>query len=454
MFGSFVSTHTQLAPHHIVIVGGGAGGLELAARLGKHFARSPQIRITLIDQRLTHIWKPLLHEIAAGTLHPHQEEIHYYAHATSHHYQFILGQLEQIDPPRHSITLRKTQTSTEKVTYQRLHYDTLFLAVGSVSNDFATPGVKQYCHSLDNANDAQAFQQQMLQFYLDAQDPTWIQNSTHSAPHSPIPSNLISDKGLHIAIIGAGATGVELAAELVQAKNTYNQYGLNNIPPEYVKITLIEAAERILPALSTTISAHSQRQLQHLQVKIITAKKVAKVDDQSVYFSDGSHIPAQLKVWTAGIRAPSILKKLNGFPTDAIGRLEVYATLQTKADPDIFALGDCAHCQLDAHAPALGPRAQVASQQATFLLEATKARLAGRALPMFHFFDRGALISLSPKEAVGELLGMRVHGLLAKILYLSLYRIHQMHISSCRRAVLMSIKDFVTRKVTPKIKLH
>ena len=423
--------------HHIVIIGGGAGGLELVTQLGDTLGKSNKAKITLVDQKLTHIWKPLLHEIAAGTLNPSDEETNYYAHAAKHHYEFVLGSFEQLDSHTKTIQLRKTQSSKyDQTEHIHLNYDTLILAVGSVSNDFNTLGVKEYCHFLDSRQQAEVFQQDLLHLYLDAQ-------------------NKNIERNLHIGIIGAGATGVELAAELVQAKQNFYKYGLNKINPKNVKITLIEGADRILPALSSTMATHSTQQLERMKVDVLTAKRVEKVDAEKIYFNDGTHIDAELKVWAAGIKTPAVIQNLVGFEKDRMGRLDVYATLQTKTDPNIFAFGDCAHCILDAREAALGPRAQVASQQASFLVDAMKARINQKPQPMFVFSDKGSLVSLSKNKAVGELLGqVKVQGFVAKSMYVSLYRLHQATIYGYAHAGLLTAKDFVTRKIAPKIKLH
>lgn len=424
--------------HHIVIVGGGAGGLELATQLGDSLGKSKKAKITLIDQRLTHIWKPLLHEIAAGTLNASNEETNYFAHAAKHHYEFILGRLESVNNQAKTLSLSKTRNSKNSQNNENfeLSYDTLILAVGSVSNDFNTEGVADYCHFLDTPDQAQIFQQDLLHLYLDAQ-------------------NQPDQRELHIGIIGAGATGVELAAELIQAKQKFYRYGLNNINPDKVKISLIEGADRILPALSESIANHSTLQLTAMQVDVLTKKRVEKVDAEFIYFNDGTKLPAELKVWAAGIKTPPIIQALDGFEKDRMGRLHVYATLQTKSDPNIFAFGDCAYCILDAREAALGPRAQVASQQASFLAEAMKDRIAARSLPMFNFSEKGSLVSLSENKAVGELFGqVNVQGFVAKSMYVSLYRLHQATIYGYVQAGLLTAKDFMAKKIVPKIKLH
>ena len=424
--------------HKIVIVGGGAGGLELVTQLGNSLGKTHKAKITLVDHKLTHIWKPLLHEIAAGTINPHAEETNYFAHASKHHYEFVLGSLIDLDQTTKQIILETAQLSRPDQTQKniRLDYDTLIIAVGSTSNDFNTEGVKQHCHFLDSRKQAEVFQQDLLHLYLEAQ-------------------NHETARALNIAIIGAGATGIELAAELFQAKQTFFKYGLNKIDPKNVNITVIEAADRILPALSATIAKHTSDQLAQFGTQVLTKHRVAKVDADKVYFSDGTSIDAELKVWAAGIKAPAVLEQLKGLEKDNIHRLKVYATLQTLSDPNVFTFGDCAHCQPVADEPVLGPRAQVASQQASFLVNAMKARIQGKPQPMFKFSDKGSLVSLSHNKAVGELLGqVNVQGFIAKSMYISLYRLHQAAIHGYTHAGLLTAKDFVTRKTGPKIKLH
>lgn len=423
--------------HHIVIVGGGAGGLELATQLGERFGRRKKAKITLVDQNLTHIWKPLLHEIAAGSLNPHEEQTNYFAHAEKHDFEFILGTLINANKDQKQITISPPQLSKEHTpVIQSLSYDTLILAVGSVSNDFGTEGVRENCHFLDSRKQADIFQQDLFHLYIEAQ-------------------NQATERALNIGIVGAGATGVELAAELIETTKNFYRYGLKKINPKQVKITLIEASDRILPALNEKTAAHSAKQLQKMGIDILTQHQVQKVDKSNVYFSNGHVLHSDITVWAAGVKAPKILETLHDFKRDKINRLMVYATLQTQTDPNVFAFGDCANCQLDARQPPLGPRAQVASQQATFLVDAMAARIASTPQPMFSFNDKGSLVSLSRNQAVGELLGdVSVQGFIAKTMYVSLYRLHQANIHGYTQAGMLTMKDFLTRRVRPKIKLY
>ncbi|MEQ4561874.1 MAG: FAD-dependent oxidoreductase, partial [Acinetobacter sp.] len=232
-----MSTQNKYAEkqHRIVIVGGGAGGLELATRLGNQLGKRNKAEIILVDAALTHIWKPLLHEVAAGTLNSYEDELNYFAHASQHHFEFFLGRMIDIDRKDKTILLAALQDEDGKeVAPERsIAYDTLVVAIGSTSNDFGTVGAKEHCIFLDSRPQADRFQREFLSLYLEAQAKNLVQHH---------------HKQLNIAIIGAGATGVELAAELHHAANQFSKYGLNSIDPKDVKISLIEAAPRVLPA--------------------------------------------------------------------------------------------------------------------------------------------------------------------------------------------------------------
>ena len=155
-------------PHHIVVVGGGAGGLVLATKLGNRLGRRGEARITLVDCALTHIWKPLLHEVAAGTLRADTDGLDYFAHARAHHFVFELGEMRGLDRARRELILGPVTDASgaELVPGRRLGYDTLVIAVGSVLNDFGVPGVREHCLFLDSPAEAERIHQQVFGRFL------------------------------------------------------------------------------------------------------------------------------------------------------------------------------------------------------------------------------------------------------------------------------------------------
>jgi NADH dehydrogenase len=429
--------------HRIVIVGGGAGGLELATRLGRTLGKRGKARITLIDANLTHIWKPLLHEVAAGSLNSSADELNYVAQAKWNHFEFQMGRMSGLERERKCVHLAASfdEHGVELVPARTLSYDTLVIAVGSTTNDFGTKGAAEHCIFLDTREQAERFHRLLLSHYMRAHAAEGHQST------------------INMAIVGAGATGVELAAELHHAARELAAYGLNGIKPENVHITLIEAGPRVLPALPERISQPVQQTLKDLGVTVLTDAAVSEVTDEGLHTKDGNFVPATLKVWAAGIRAPSFLKDIDGLESNRINQLQVLPTLQTTRDENIFAFGDCAACPQPDSDRNVPPRAQAAHQQASLLAKSIARRLEGKDLPTYRYRDYGSLISLSSFSAVGNLMGnltgnVMLEGWLARMFYVSLYRMHQIALYGVARTGLMMIGDKLSTSTVPRLKLH
>ncbi|MCQ4323856.1 FAD-dependent oxidoreductase [Stutzerimonas stutzeri] len=429
--------------HRIVIVGGGAGGLELATRLGRSLGKRAKARITLVDANLTHIWKPLLHEVAAGSLNSSADELNYVAQAKWNHFEFQMGRMAGLDRASQCIQLEATRDEfgIELVPARSLHYDTLVIAVGSTTNDFGTTGAAEHCIFLDTREQAERFHRQLLSHYMRA----------HAGESG--------SSDISMAIVGAGATGVELAAELLHAAKELAAYGLDGIKPENVRITLIEAGPKVLPALPERISQPVHQTLLDLGVKVLTGAAVSDVSAEGLHTKQGEFIPASLKVWAAGIKAPAFLHELDGLETNRINQLVVHPTLQCTRDDNIFAFGDCAACPQPDSDRNVPPRAQAAHQQASLLARSIQLRLEGKPLPGYRYKDYGSLISLSSFSAVGNLMGnltgnVMLEGWLARMFYISLYRMHQIALYGIPRTLLMMLGDKLSRSTEPRLKLH
>jgi NADH dehydrogenase len=429
--------------HKIVIVGGGAGGLELATKLGKRFGSSEKAKITLVDANLTHIWKPLLHEVAAGSLSAAAAELNYHAQAKWNHFSFELGRMDGLDRDKKSISLQAVtdEAGLELLPARALGYDTLIIAVGSTSNDFGIPGAGEHTVFLDTRKQADLFHRKLLNAYL----------RSHAYPDQ---INTIS-----VAIVGAGATGVELAAELRHAAEELSCYGLGQIAPENLKISLIEAGPRILPALPERISTPVLKTLQKLGVDVMVDSAVSSIDETGLTTRDGVHIGSALTVWAAGIRAPIFLKNLAGLETNNINQLMVGPTLQTTRDESIFAFGDCAACFDTKTGRNVPPRAQAAHQQASVLVKSIDSIIKGKPLPVFKYKDYGSLVSLSKFSAVGNLMGnfsssMKLEGHLARYFYMSLYQMHQVALHGLTKTMLSVVGSRLGNRIKPALKLH
>ena len=435
----------------VVIVGGGAGGLELATRLGQRHARDPTVEITLVDRSYSHLWKPLLHEVAAGTLNSSADELSYIAQAHWHHFDFRLGALLGIDRPHKTVTVAASLDSDgrEYLPERVLPYTYLVIAIGSVTNDFDVPGVAEHCLFLDAREQADAFHQHLLRACYAA--------NAQAAPVRP--------GQLHIAIAGAGATGVELAAELHHALHALVGFGLDHIDVQRdIRIHLIEGSERILPNLPLGLAQSTQIILERIGVLVHTNERVTRATSAGLETANGKFIAADIKVWAAGIRGPAVLATLDGLEVNRVDQLRVRRTLQTTLDDDIYALGDCAACPLgDSNERQVPPRAQAAHQQATLIARSLDCRRRGKALPLYRYKDFGSLINLSQHSAIGTLMGnlfgrhpsdLPIEGLLARWAYLSLYKMHQIAVQGFLRTALTTVADLLTRSSKPRLKLH
>jgi NADH dehydrogenase len=398
--------------------------------------------VTLLDATSTHIWKPLLHEVASGTL-AEAEEIEYLSQAHRNHFRFRLGRMEGLNRETQEVIVSPTfnDKGVELIPRRVLKYDTLVMSVGSVSNTFGIKGVDQHCMFIDTTTQAYRFQKQLVETY-------YIKSYAGQ--------NSLKDKPLSIVIIGAGATGVELSAELHEVTKLLATYGLED--SDKVKITIIEAATQLLPALPPRLSTATQQQLVKLDIQLKLGRRVTEVTENAVHTHDGEVFEADLKVWAAGIKAPDWMKNLDGLETNHINQLVVDQTLKT-SDDNIFAIGDCAACVWEGHGGNVPPRAQAAHQQASAVAKTIVNRLKNKPAVKFVYHDYGSLVSLGKFTTVGSLMGslmgtVSVGGFIAYIVYLSLYKMHQVAIHGYFRTAMLSLSNLFRRSTHAKIKMH
>ncbi|RYZ88484.1 MAG: FAD-dependent oxidoreductase, partial [Moraxellaceae bacterium] len=294
----------------IVVVGGGAGGLELATKLGNTLGKKQRAHITLIDRNTSHLWKPLLHEIAVGTMDEGVDAVSYRGHAINNHFYFRVGTLADIDRTTKHVVLAPMQDDegVEFLPSTRIDYDYLVLAIGSTSNDFNTPGIKDNCIFLDSPTQAHKFRNKLLNQLLRIQR---------------LPS---ADSEVRIAIVGAGATGVELSAELHHAVADIHNYGFNEVTSSQLKVTLIEAGPRILPALPERISASAHAELVKINVDVKLNMLITSASKEGLCTKEGELIAADLMVWAAGIKVPDFMANIAGLETNRINQLVVGST--------------------------------------------------------------------------------------------------------------------------------
>jgi NADH dehydrogenase len=435
--------------HEVVVVGGGAGGLELVTRLGNRLGRRGRARVTLVEKTRAHFWKPHLHEIAAGSMDLASYETNYLAQSHWHGFQYRIGEMTGLERKARRICVAPfVDEDGDQVTPARtFRYDTLVIAVGSLTHDFGVPGVAQYAFRLETPYEADRFHRRLVNTYIRAQ--------AQAAPLQP--------GQLQVVLIGAGATGVELAAELNRTTRTLVSYGLDRIDPDKdIRLVLLEASPRILPALPERLAKAATRLLEQLGVQVRTSSRVQEVLPDGVRLVNGEVIRAELVVWAAGIKAPEFLRDLDGLEVNAINQLVVTPTLQTTRDPNVFAIGDCAACSwIGAQPPqTVPPRAQAAHQQASHMVGQVERILKGRPLRPWRYRDFGSLVSLGQYSTVGNLMGslvggnLWIEGYFAWLMYVSLYKLHELALHGFWKVALDTLARMITRRTEPHVKLH
>lgn len=431
--------------HQVLIVGGGVAGLELATALGKQWCKSQNKKsdnpqITLIDRESSHIWKPMLHTIAAGTRDISQQQTTYISQAQKSGFTFQPGELHEIDPAKKEVILSQLLADDGRllIPERKLNYDTLIIAVGSRANDFGTPGVRENCLTIDSRQQAITFNKEIRIRILQC---------------------ITQERNLSVAIVGGGATGVELAAELIQLIQDSIAYGANDLDKR-IKITLIESGPRLLTSFPEDISNETQKKLEALGVIIMTGTRVTKVESNNFILENGSEINAELKVWAAGIKAPDFMSNIKGLQVNRNNQLIIKASLQTVSDPNIFVIGDCASLTPIGQERPLPPTAQVAHQQAQHLIKYLPRKiLRNGPMPDFIYHDFGSLVSLGDYDAYGSLgkiglfKGLTFRGRLAQFSHAMLYRSHQVRLHGFWHGSLLWLVDIINTRLKSSIRL-
>jgi len=428
---------------NIIIVGGGAGGLELVVKLARKFKRNRAVNIILIDCNPTHIWKPLLHEVATGTLNSNFDETSYLMLAKKYQFSFVLGRVGAVDQSTQTLQIDAItdENAQTLVSGRQIEYTHLVISVGSLCNDFGTTGVLEHCLLLDTRQQAELFHQQFI-------------NQLHRLHSEEDTSSRLS-----LVIVGAGATGVELSADLHKVAKRLPDFGFNAFSPDRLRVMIVEAAPRILGRLPERVSVSVTDELGNIGVEVRTGTMVEAVTEDAVITKSGESIAANLVVWAAGIKAPTFLAN-SGFKTDALGRVEVQKNLMVTGSTNIMAIGDCCACPMDDDGVVVPPRAQSAHQMASVAYKNIIATLQGKPLREFEYRDFGSLISLSEFSTIGNLMGnlMRgtvfIEGWLARLFYLSLHRMHQVAIHGWWATFLIMLGDKIYKATRADVKLH
>lgn len=347
--------------YRLVVVGGGVAGLEIATRLAGKRTGAQHLSVTLIDREPAYVWKPMLHTIAAGTADAGLQETVFAARALTHGFRYEFGEAIRVDRQQHMVFLAPLTIEGEEIVPQRgVPYDTLVLSVGSRANDFGTPGVAAYCLRIDTRSDAVAFNDRLRVHLV---------------------KSIALGRKLRVGIVGGGATGVELAAELIQVATVAERYGIAGAS-SHLEVILVESGPRLLGPFPEPVAEAALNKLQQLGVTVRTGARVSSVDANGFTLNGDELVGAKLKVWAAGVKAPPLSDTLADLERTRSGQLIVGPTLRTAGDNDIYALGDCASPQLPGRDVPVPTTAQAASQHAQYLsrhLPKTDCRRSGPA---------------------------------------------------------------------------
>lgn len=394
-----MSTTLETQPH-VIIVGGGFGGLYTARVL----ARQP-VRVTLIDRRNFHLFQPLLYQIATGSLSPGDISAPLRAVlCNAPNIQVLMDEVTDVDPAAKTVSL-KTQPHPPA-------YDFLVLATGSITGYFGHQDWAEHCTGLKTLEDALNMRRQIFM-------------AMEKAENEPDPER--RQALMTFAIIGGGPTGVELAGALADLARYSLKNNFRLLDPATIRIMLIEAGPRLLNGYPDDLSANAARTLERMGITVRTETKVIRIDNHTLHLEHQGHaetLPAQTILWAAGVQASPLGKQLAdrvGCATDRGGRIIVNPDLSVPGYPELFVIGDLAHFAHTSNGQPLPGVASVAIQQGRYLghllLNRIKDPAHSKDSKPFRYQDKGSLAVIGLNEAVASLGRLHLTGFLAWVVW-------------------------------------
>ena len=391
-----LSTHNESAPHHVVIIGGGFGGLYAAQKLGK--SKVP-LKITLIDKRNFHLFQPLLYQVATGSLSPADIASPLRAVlAENKNTNVVMGEIVDIDPQAQVVKFKAKLTAQVE-----MHYDSLIVATGVSHHYFGNDQWSEQAPGLKTIEDAINIRRRILTAFEAAEKTS---------------DSYFREALMNFVVIGGGPTGVELAGTLAELAHRTLSDEFANIDTKKARIILIEGTDRVLPPYHADLSATAKQSLIHLGVEVITSAMVTNIEDHVVTFKCGEkveQIRAQTILWAAGVKASAMGKVLSDRASaelDRVGRVIVQPDMSVATHPNIYVIGDLANYphQGDKPLPGVAP---VAMQQGEYVAHHIKAKILAKEPAKFHYQDFGNMAVIGRHEAVADFKFLRLKGWLA-----------------------------------------
>jgi NADH:ubiquinone reductase (H+-translocating) len=412
---------------HVVIIGGGFGGLYAARSL-----KYAPVQVTLIDRRNFHLFQPLLYQVATGWLSPadiasplravlkRQRNVH-----------VLLAEATDIDTTNRRVLLKDGEVA----------YDTLIVATGARHHYFGNPQWEPFAPGLKTIEDATEIRRRILLAF-------------EAAERESDPERVRS--WLTFVIIGGGPTGVELAGTLGELTKDTLRYNFRHINPAESRILLVEGTDRILPAYPADLSAKATAALARLGVSVRTGATVTDVQAEAVILRTNERneqIATRTVVWAAGVQASPLGRMLataTGAELDRAGRVMVTPDLSVPGHPDIFVIGDLAHSRNQKGQPLPGV-APVAMQQGHYVAEVIRHRLRGQTPSPFQYHDRGNMAIVGRAEAVADVGGWHFSGLLAWLAWIFIHLIHLVEFENRLLVVTQWAWNYFTRNRSARL---
>ncbi len=390
---------------HVVIIGGGFGGLSAARSLA-----SRKVRITLLDRKNHHTFQPLLYQVATAGLSPGDIAAPIRWILRGHkNVQVLLGEVMDIDVGARRVKLRDAEVG----------YDYLVVAAGATHSYFGHEDWEPYAPGLKTIEDATEIRRRvLLAFELAERQAAEGEGQI----------------ALNFVIVGAGPTGVELAGTLAEISRRALAHEFHSIDPGKTRIILMEGGPRVLPAYPEDLSKSAEEQLKKLGVEVHVSTKVTRVEADAVFIGE-QRLPAAVILWAAGVAASPLGKKLSA-PIDRAGRVLVEPDLSLPGHPEVFVIGDLAALK-DEHGHWLPGLAPVAIQQGRAVARSVEADLRGQIRRPFHYIDKGSLATIGRAAAVGQIKRFHFSGFTAWLAWLF---IHIFYLIGFRNRVVVMIQ--------------
>jgi NADH dehydrogenase len=403
------------SPHRVLILGGGFAGLNAAQKL-----RRAPVEVTLIDRRNFHLFQPLLYQVATGSLSPGEIAAPLRgALSRQKNAQVLLGEAVDIDPDAKRVILRDGADFS---------YDSLIVATGSQTSYYGNDGWREWAPSLKSVEEATAIRHKILYAF------EWAERAATDEE---------ARAWLTFVIVGAGATGLELAGALAEIANETLRHDFRRINPTEARIILMEGGNRVLAAYPEDLSAKAEQLVKHLGVEIMKDVTVTNVDAAGVAYKHEAtigHLPAKTVLWAGGVTITEFGRKVGErtkSETDRSGRIKVKPDLTVPNYADIFITGDLA-LAVGENGKSLPGVAQVAIQGGAYAAKVIRARIEGKKVPPpFHYFDKGDIAVIGRASAVANIFGFHVSGLPAWLIWLF---IHLMYIVEFQSRVIVFIQ--------------